>query len=267
MVIDTSLLSQIRSGNALPASARSSQSSAGIGSSPALLPPADDISGLSAPAELDAQVRRTAAAGSSVSNAMSFTQTQEGFLQNIGAALDRMSALSQSAQNPSTSPADRSAQNDEFSSLNSYIGRTSARDFNGVSLFSSTPLQVTSDPVGTTLRLPGLDLGAGASGATAGASIGTTSAASTAFASVQNALAQLASNRATVRGNQAALQQASDLISVTLANLGAVTSPITNTGDADAATESARRMFLSQPNAALAAHGGSPGQTALELLQ
>jgi flagellin len=267
MVIDNSLLSQIRSENTLPASARPNPSPASIGSSLTLPASADEITGLSASADLDTQAQGTLAAGSSVSNAMSFTQTQDGVLQNMVTLLGRMSTLSQSAQDPATSPADRSAQNDEFSSLNGKIGQTSAMNFNGVSLFSPAPLQVTVDSNGTALSLPGIDLAAGASGATAGASIGSTTAAATAFGSVQSALAQLASNRATVQGNQTALQQASEQISVTLANLDAATSPITDTKDANAATESARRMFLSQPNAALAAQGGSLGQSALELLQ
>ncbi len=263
MLIDTSLLSQLTSGNPASASARLNQSPASVNSNS---PPATPADAVSVSAQLDAQVQATEAAGSSVSNAVSFTQTQDGYLQNIGAALDRMGELSQAAQDPSAS-ANGSAQSGEFAALNSYILDASGKEFNGVSLFSGAPLQVTVDASGTTLSLPGINLASGAWSATAGASIGTTTDAAAAFTGVQNARAQLASDQATVRQNQGALNQAADQLDVTLANLNSANLPITDAGNADAATEAARQMILSDPNAALAAQGESLPQTALDLLQ
>jgi flagellin-like hook-associated protein FlgL len=264
MIIDTSLLSQITSNSAPSSPARVNTPL--TNSTPAPLPSVDDLSSLSVPASLDAQAQGTEAVSAGVGSAISYTQTQDGYLQNIAAALGRMSDLSQAAQDSSTSPADRDNQNGEFTTLNGYVLGAASKDFNGVSLFSSSPLQVTVDGNGTTLSLPGVNLTADALGENAGASLGTTAAAASAFSGVQGALAQLALDRATVQNNQATLNRAADKLNVTLANLDSANLPITDAAGADAATEAARNEILSDPNAALAAQAQSLPQTVIDLL-
>jgi len=263
MVIDTSRLPQITSANTSPASSQIGQSSGGVVANTSSNPPVDDASGLSALAQLDAQTQAAEAASGSVSTAVSFTQTQNGYLQGIAAALGRMSDLAQSAQDPSSTSTDGSARNDEFSGLNSYIEDVAGKAFNGIGLFSGNPLQVTVDGNGTTLSLPGISFSAGGTGA----SIGTTTAAATALAGVQAGIAQLNSNRATLQSNQVILNNAADQLSVTLSNLDSVNLPITDADGASAAAEAARQMIQSNPATALAAQGGSLQQSAIDLLE
>src|SRR5260221_909455 len=56
--------------------------------------PADDAAGLAVSLNFAAQIKRTNAANNNVGNALSFSQTQDGFLQKLGKELDRMSELS-----------------------------------------------------------------------------------------------------------------------------------------------------------------------------
>ena len=74
-----------------------------------------------------------------VSNAISFNQTQDGYLPQVSRALDRMSELAVQAQDVTKSDSDRSLYQQEFNTLASYINNVSTKDFNGVSLFSGTP--------------------------------------------------------------------------------------------------------------------------------
>src|ERR1043165_2265628 len=120
--------------------------------------PADDAAGLAVSMRFDAQVGRTQAANNNVGNAISFAQTEAGFLSKVSKALDRMSELSILAQDVTKSDADRTLYNSEFSQLSAYITNISGKDFNGVSLFSSSALNVTIDSEGNTFSMTGVNL-------------------------------------------------------------------------------------------------------------
>jgi flagellin len=84
-----------------------SKSLARLSSGQKIVNPSDDAAGLAVASRLDAQIQRTNAAKTNVSNAVSFTQTQDGYLKKIGKALDRMSELTLLAQDVTKSDADR----------------------------------------------------------------------------------------------------------------------------------------------------------------
>src|SRR5260221_12660431 len=94
---------------------------------------------------MESEVNRLKAAESNVANAVSFTQTQDGFLQKIGGALDRMSELSISSQDATKTDADRALYDKEFQTLAAYVTSASNKDFNGASLFCTNTLAVTTD--------------------------------------------------------------------------------------------------------------------------
>ncbi len=104
----------------------------------------------------DAQITRTQATVNNLGNAISYSQTRDGYLQKIGKALDRMSELAVLAQDATKTDTDRALYNKEFGALNTYINNAVTKDFNGVSLFSSTALDVTADADGGTLQLAGI---------------------------------------------------------------------------------------------------------------
>src|SRR6202522_399884 len=83
--------------------------------------PSDDPAGLAESIALNAQIGQTNAANSNVSNAVSFSQTQDGYLQQVGSALDQMSTLSVEAQDPTKTGAQLSDYQAEFSALSKYI--------------------------------------------------------------------------------------------------------------------------------------------------
>ncbi len=78
-------------------------------------------------------------------------------MQKIGAALDRMSELAILAQDVTKTDNDRGLYNQEFQTLASYVTDVVAKDFNGVSLFSSSALNVTSDADGGTVEMQGIE--------------------------------------------------------------------------------------------------------------
>ena len=98
------------------------------------------------------------AASNNVGSAVSFNQTQDGFLQNVGDALNRMSELAMLAQDTTKSDSDRALYNKEFSTLGSYINNIATKEFNGVSLFNGSTLAVTIDSEGNTFGMTGVNL-------------------------------------------------------------------------------------------------------------
>ena len=84
--------------------------------------------------------------------------SQDGFLQKIGNALDRMSELSVLSQDVTKTDSDRGLYDKEFQTLSAYVSNTATKDFNGVSLFSGTTLNVTSDSDGNTFSNVGVNL-------------------------------------------------------------------------------------------------------------
>ena len=58
--------------------------------------------------KMGAQVNRIQAAKDNIGNAISYSQTQDSFLEKIGNALDRMSELAMLAQDETKTDSDRS---------------------------------------------------------------------------------------------------------------------------------------------------------------
>ena len=72
-----------------------------------LISPSDDAAGMAVSLKFEAQMSRTAAARSNTGNAISFSQTQDGFLNRVQKALDRMSELAVLAQDETKSNSSR----------------------------------------------------------------------------------------------------------------------------------------------------------------
>src|SRR6185436_4277831 len=98
MVINTNVSAQSSARLLSESSAMLAKSLARLSSGSKMVSPEDDPAGAAVALRFDAQINRTKAANANVGNAISFSQTQDGFLQKIGKALDRMSELSMLAQ-------------------------------------------------------------------------------------------------------------------------------------------------------------------------
>src|SRR6185503_12600202 len=100
----------------------------------------DDAAGLAVSMRFDAQINRVNATKVNVTNAISFAQTQDGFMSKVSKALDRMSELAILSQDVIKGDADRALYQKEFTKLGAYINDLSTKDFNGVSLFGGADL-------------------------------------------------------------------------------------------------------------------------------
>jgi flagellin len=247
--------------------AQLSKSLARLSSGSKIVDPSDDAAGVAVASRLDAQIKRLDAAQNNVGNAVSFTQTQDGYLKSIAKALNRMSELSILAQDVTKGDADRALYQNEFTQLGSYISEAAGKDFNGVSLFSTTALNVTTDSEGNSLSMSGIDLGAASYTTALGSNVSTRAGAATALTNVKAAIVRLSSDRATVGAYQSRLNYTSEQLAVSKENLTAASSRIQDVDVASESTEFAKQNILVQSGTAMLAQANQLPQSVLRLLQ
>ncbi|HEY0454968.1 MAG TPA: flagellin [Verrucomicrobiae bacterium] len=267
MVINTNISAQTSSRLLSESSAMLAKSLARLSSGSKITSPEDDAAGLAVSLRFDAQINRTTAANNNVGNAISFSQTQDGFLQKIGKALDRMSELSILSQDVTKTDTDRSLYNSEFTTLAAYITTAAGKDFNGVSLFSSSALNVVIDSDGNTFSMSGVNLGGSAYTNATGAAVDTSAHAASALTKIKSAITQLATDRATVGANVSRLNYTSDQLGVLKDNLNAANSRIKDVDVAEESTQYARYNILVQSGTAMLAQANALPNSALRLLQ
>jgi flagellin len=267
MVINTNTSSVTAADNLQRSQSLLSKSLARLSSGSSIVSPADDAAGLAVASRLDAQIQRLGAAKNNVGNAISFTQAQDGFLSNIGKALNRMSELAILAQDATKTDPDRSLYNAEFTQLAAYVTTAGTKDFNGVPLFSSNSLDVTIDSDGNVFAMNGIDLTAGAYSDATTSGVTDVANASTALFNVKAAITQLAEDRATIGAAQARLNFSADQLTVSKENLTAASSRIQDVDVADESTQYAKANILVQAGTAMLTQANSMPQSALKLLQ
>jgi flagellin len=229
------------------------KSLARLSSGSKIVSPEDDAAGLAVSTRFDAQINRITAASNNVGNAISFNQTQDGFLKKVTKALDRMSELAVLSQDVTKTDADRALYNAEFTTLGAYIDDVATKDFNGVALFDGTALDVTTDSDGNTYSMTGVDLAAAAYTTATGGTVDTAANAATALTDVKAAIDQLATDRANIGANVSRLTSTSEGLAVLKDNLGAANSRIKDVDVAEESTNFARYNILVQAGTAMLA--------------
>ncbi|HEX3799038.1 MAG TPA: flagellin [Verrucomicrobiae bacterium] len=267
MVINTNITALTSANNLNTSTNMLNQSLARLSSGSKIVTPADDPAGLAESISLTAQIGQTGAANANVSNAVSFAQTQDGYLQQIGSALDQMATLAVEAQDGTKTDSERADYQKQFSTLSAYITDAASKNFNGVSLFSSSALTVTSDGAGDTFSMTGVDLTASAYTGATGADITTTTGASSALTAVTAAIVQLATDRATVGANEQRLNYTGQQLSVLQTNLSAANSTISDVDVAQESTNFAKYQILVQAGTSMLAQANQSPQSVLKLLQ
>jgi len=242
------------------------KSLARLSSGSKIVSPEDDAAGLAVSFRFDAQINRVGAATNNVGNAISFGQTQDGFLQKVTKALNRMSELSILSQDVTKTDNDRALYNKEFTTLGAYIDDVATKKFNGVNLFDGTALNVTTDEDGGTFSMTGVDLAAANYTTATGSSVDTSANAATALTNVKSALDQLGTDRATVGANISRLSMTSEQLGVLKDNLSAANSRIKDVDVAQESTQFARYNILVQAGTAMLAQANATPQSALRLL-
>jgi flagellin len=227
----------------------------------------DDPAGAAVSLRFSAQVDRISAANSNVSNAISFSQTQDGFLQQIGNALDQMSQLAIQSQDATKTDSDRGLYDQQFQTLAAYVTNSAAQTFNGVSLFSSAALSVTTDSEGGTFSMTGINLSATAYTGATGANVATTTGAVAALTAVKTAINQLATDRATEGASIVRLTYTGNQLSSLSNNLSAANSQIKDVDVAQESTQYAKYNILVQAGTSMLAQANQVPQSMLKLLQ
>jgi len=242
------------------------KSLARLSSGSKIISPEDDAAGLAVSLRFDAQVNRINGVRSNVGNAISFTQTQDGFMNKVGKALDRMSELSVLAQDVTKSTEDLALYDKEFQTLGAYIDDLAGKDFNGISLFGGDTLQVTSDSDANKFAMSGVGLGGTSYTTATGSAVTTSTAAATALTNVKAAITQLASDRATIGATLARLNFTNDQLGIQRDNLSQANSRIKDVDVAEESTNFARYNILVQAGTAMLSQANATPQSALRLL-
>ena len=267
MVINTNISAQSSARLLLESSANLSKSLARLSSGSKLISPEDDVAGQAVAARFDAQISRIGAAKGNIANAVSLSQTQDGFLKKVSGALDRMSELSILSQDVTKTNADRSLYNLEFTTLANYMTDLGTKDYNGVSLFNGATLNVTIDSDGNTFGMNGVNLSNATYTAVTSAGVATTTAATAALITVKTAISRLSIDRAGVGANVARLNSTADQLGVLRDNLRSANSRIKDVDVAEESTMFARYNILVQAGTAMLAQANQQPQSVMRLLQ
>lgn len=267
MVINTNLTAQIGAQYLAETSAQLSKSLIRLSSGSKLNSPEDDPAGLAVSMRFEAQVNRIIAASNNVNNAISYSQTQDGFLKKVNKALDRMSELAVLSQDSTKTNSDRSLYDLEFQTLGQYVTDLRTRDFNGVSLFDGTTRSVMSDGEGTSyFGMTGIDLTATIYDNALSAGIASTAAAQTALDYVKTAITRLTTDRGTVGASLSRLRYTQDQLGLLKTNLSGADSVLKDVDVAEESTQYARFNVLVQAGTAMLAQANTGPQAVLRLL-
>jgi flagellin len=273
MVINTNIAATAATRNLAASTDRLSQSLARLSSGSKITSPEDDAAGLAQVIRFEAQMNRNSAVRANLGNATSFSQTQDGFLQKVQVALDRMSELSVLSQDVTKTNTDRSNYSVEFTQLQNYISDIGTKSFNGVTLFTSAGEAVTIDSDASKFTMNAVDMTSATS--TTGlariynsstSAITTTGSAASALSNIQTSIQNLADMRARVGANIQRLNLTDQAVNILNENLSAANSRIKDVDVANESTAYARANILVQSGTAMLTQANVLPQSALRLI-
>lgn len=243
----------------------------------------DDAAGLAIADTLRADQRIASVAIRNANDGVSLISIADGALNEIGNVLQRMGELAEQSANGTLSASQRSALDQEFSSLGSEITRISnVTTFNGLQLLSGSAtvsLQVGFDSgANSQITFKGTNgtlesLGLAKSGSTsltfslnaAGTSAGQ-SAALSALDAVKLAIGSLTSSRGTLGAAESRLNVAINNLQVARENFASAESQIRDVDVAEEAANLTRLNILQQAGASVLAQANQQPSLALALL-
>jgi flagellin len=273
MVINTNTTASAATRNLANSTSLLSKSLARLSSGSKITSPEDDAAGLAQSIKFEAQINRNNAVRANVGNAVSFVQTQDGFLQKVQSGLDRMSELSVLSQDITKTNTDRSNYSVEFTQLQNYISDIGTKNFNGVTLFATAGQAVTIDSAASKFTMNAVDMTS--STVTAGlaniynassSAIANTASAASALSNIQTAIQNLADMRAKVGANIQRLNMTDDQVNILNENLSAANSRIKDVDVAEESTRFARANILVQSGTSMLAQANMLPASALQLI-
>jgi flagellin len=273
MVINTNIAATAATRNLAASTDRLSQSLARLSSGSKITSPEDDAAGLAQVIRFEAQMNRNSAVRANLGNATSFSQTQDGFLQKVQVALDRMSELSVLSQDVTKTNTDRSNYSVEFTQLQNYISDIGTKNFNGVTLFATSGQAVTIDSDAAKFTMNSVDMtsstqttGLAHIYTSATSAITSTASAASALSNIQTSIQNLADMRAKVGANIQRLNLTDQAVNILNENLSAANSRIKDVDVADESTQYARANILVQSGTAMLTQANVLPQSALRLI-
>ena len=273
MVINTNMEALQTANNLNNSQTELSKSLSRLSSGSRIIKPSDDAAGLAVTSRLRAQIKRLDSALSNVVNAVSFTQTQDGFMKTMDKALRRMGELAMLAKDGTKSQSDLNLYQKEFQQLQDYVDNTRTKDYNAVSMFGPATLNVTVDSEGNTFAMPPIDLGAGttvgaySAAVTSAVQLTTSSLAAIALTNVSEAISQIAIDRAQLGAVQSRLNFTNDQLNITKENLQSAISRVADVDIATEATNYARYQILVQSGTQMLTQANNLPNAALQLLR
>jgi len=234
----------------------------------------DDAAGAAVAQKHSAEIARIGASRANIGNMISFSQTQDGYMEKVAGALERMSELAMLSTDETKSASDRNLYEKEFDELQSFITSISTKDFNGTSLFTSSALTVTTGINGSgasvVVSLSGADLNAAAYTLLAGSSsaygINSSDSAAASLIAIQTAISQLATDRSQVGANISRLESERNSLAILRDNLSQARSRIIDVDVAEESANFARQQILVQSGTAMLAQANVIPQAALRLI-
>jgi flagellin len=273
MVINTNTTASAATRNLANSTSLLSKSLARLSSGSKIISPEDDAAGLAQVIRFEAQINRNNAVRANVGNAVSYVQTQDGFLQKVQKALDRMSELSVLSQDVTKSNTDRSNYTVEFEQLQNYISDMGTKKFNGVTLFAAAGQAVTIDSDASKFTMNQVDMtsttvATGLSNIynSSSTAISNTTSAASGLSNIQTAIQNLADMRAKVGANIQRLNMTDDQVNILNENLASANSRIKDIDVAEETTEFARFNILVQSGTAMLAQANMLPSMALQLI-
>jgi len=158
LIVNTNISATVASRTFRESAKALSDSVARLSSGSKITSPEDDAAGLAQAIKLGSESKRNKAVVSNLTNAISYSQTQDGLLEKVQKSLVRMGELTILASDISKTDIDRSNYQQEFAELQSYIIGINDTNFNGISLFGSSSHNVINDAKGGSLSLAGINL-------------------------------------------------------------------------------------------------------------
>ena len=271
--IDTNMAAIMAANNLAASNAQLQTSITKLSSGSRIVTPADDAGGLAVSMKLSAAADRDSAVQSNIADTNSYLQTQDGAMQVAGQILDRISELKTLYADPTKNSSDLANYDSEFTALQSQLTSISQGTFNGVSLFGSTTLSVSTTQDGSStasVTVGGLNLDSTSTGIGAILSSVTSSATTLGainLTDITSAIQNLATFRADNGAEQSQLTFASSLAQSDQTNLTAASSQITDVDVAQESTNLAKWNVLVQSGASMLYQANQSSQIALKLLQ
>ena len=216
-----------------------------------------DAAGVSISEKLTSQIRGSQMAARNVNDAISFMQTAEGALAEIGNMAQRIYELTVQKTSGTFSSSQTTDINTEITALSSAIdGIKTGSLWNGtaVAADATTSLTATSDGAGSTVSL-------------ALTALGTTPTSATAASAVETYIATVTTRRAQAGAHINRLSHMADNLNNIASNLSASRSRIQDTDYAKASAELARTQIIDQAATAMLAQANQQPQAVLSLLQ